>query len=73
MGELNQSTVPVPTVGRFLFSIALELLTNRKVEDLAKNRQPTDLTEPLQLLSDTKKLVDGVADMMGGGSGGAAH
>lgn len=40
-----------------------------KVEDLAKNRQPTDLTEPLQLLSDTKKLVNGVSELMGGGAG----
>ncbi|CAN0430462.1 unnamed protein product [Ectocarpus sp. 12 AP-2014] len=37
----------------------------KQVEDLAKDRTPTDLTEPLQLLSDTKKLVGGVADLMG--------
>lgn len=49
----------------FTFSVHL------KVEDLAKNRQPTDLTEPLQLLSDTKKLVDGVSELMGGGGDGA--
>ncbi|CAM9444227.1 unnamed protein product [Ectocarpus sp. 6 AP-2014] len=37
----------------------------KQVEDFAKDRTPTDLTEPLQLLSDTKKLVGGVADLMG--------
>eukprot|EP00903_Cladosiphon_okamuranus_P009538 g9085.t2 len=41
----------------------------KQVEDLAKNRQPTDLTEPLQLLSDTKKLVNGVSELMGGNPG----
>eukprot|EP00752_Nemacystus_decipiens_P010220 g9107.t1 len=41
----------------------------KQVEDLAKNRQPTDLTEPLQLLSDTRKLVSGVSELMGAGAG----
>lgn len=39
-----------------------------KMESLAKNRKPADLTEPLEFLSDTKKLVDGVRDMMGAAS-----
>lgn len=40
----------------------------KQVEDLAKNRQPTDLSEPMQLLSDTKKLVNGVSELMGAGA-----
>lgn len=42
-----------------------------KVEDLAKDRKPTDLTEPLQLISETKKLVEGVSELMGAGPASA--
>ncbi|CAM9683862.1 unnamed protein product [Scytosiphon promiscuus] len=40
----------------------------QQVEDLAKNRPSTDLTEPLQLISETKKLIDGVSGLMGAGA-----
>eukprot|EP00904_Undaria_pinnatifida_P009928 jgi/Undpi1/6065/HiC_scaffold_20.g08550.m1 len=36
-----------------------------QMESLAKNGKPADLTEPLEIISDTKKLVDGVKDMIG--------
>lgn len=42
-----------------------------KVETFAKDAAPVDLTEPLELLADTKKLVEGVLDMISGG--GAAQ
>ncbi|CAM9285454.1 unnamed protein product [Ascophyllum nodosum] len=35
-----------------------------QVENLKKGANPVDLTEPLQLLSDTKKLVHGVKNLM---------
>ena len=41
------------------------------MESLAKNGKPIDLGEPLEFLSDTKKLVDGVRDMMMAADGSA--
>lgn len=35
-----------------------------KVEELKKNSTPVDITEPLQLLGDTKKIVDGIRTML---------
>lgn len=49
------------TLGTALYRLLLPL---GKMESLAKNGKPTDLTEPLEFISDTKKLVDGVRDMM---------
>lgn len=40
--------------------------SSRQVEELAKNAHATDLTEPLELLSDTKRLVNVVKDMIRG-------
>lgn len=50
----------------FLATFWLSVLV--QMEELAKNRQPTDLTEPLQLISETKRLVDGVSGLMGAGA-----
>lgn len=37
-----------------------------QVQDLAKDTTPTDLTESLQLLSDTEQLVNDVKKLMEG-------